>query len=121
ATHQNNEDKINFSRSDLSVEPGIVTRSRSCSSNLSILRIVRVISMRPWDGCGCARFAGRQIRRFPIHRHPNPGTAAWMVEEDEFLERRRIEFAISAQLQRDFGHAIRFSSGVDSKSVGFPL
>src|SRR5438874_3756180 len=44
-----------------------------------------------------------------------------MIEEDEFLERRRIEFAVSAQLKCDFGHAIRLSSGVDSKSVGFPL
>src|SRR5213080_266471 len=44
-----------------------------------------------------------------------------MVEKDEFLQRRRIEFAISAQLQRDFGHAIRFPSGVDSKSVSFSL
>src|SRR6266513_1486899 len=68
-----------------------------------------------------SRLAGRQVCRFPIHRHPNPGTATWVIEEDKFLEWGRIEFAISAQLQRDFGHAIRFSSGVDSKSVGFPL
>src|SRR5439155_13745476 len=59
--------------------------------------------------------------RFPIHRHPNPGAATWVIEEDEFLERCRIEFAISAQLKCDFGHATRLSSGVDSKSVGFPL
>ena len=69
----------------------------------------------------CGSFSSGQMRGLPIHGHADTGAPAGMIEKDEFLERRRIEFAISAQLQRDFGHAIRFPSGVDSKSVGFPL
>src|SRR4029450_7811693 len=44
-----------------------------------------------------------------------------MIIKDKFLEWCRIEFAISAELERDFRHPLRFPSGVDSKSVGFPL
>ena len=40
-----------------------------------------------------------------------------MIEEDEFLDRSRIEFAINAEFERDFRHAIGFASGVDSESV----
>ena len=49
--------------------------------------------MRGWDAFDSGRFAGGQMRRFPIHRHPDPGAATWMIEKDEFFQRRRIEFA----------------------------
>ena len=42
-----------------------------------------------------------------------------MIEKDEFFQRRRIEFAISAKFERDFRHAVRFPGSVDSKGVGF--
>ena len=42
-----------------------------------------------------------------------------MIEKDEFLEWRRIEFAISAELERHFGHTIGFACCVDSERVGF--
>ena len=64
-------------------------------------------------------FRQQEVRRFPIHRHANPGATAWMIEKDEFLERRRIELAISAEFQRRFRHAVRFARGVDSESVRF--
>jgi hypothetical protein len=40
--------------------------------------------------------ASRQMRGFPIHRHPNPGAATGVIEEDEFFHGRRVEFAILA-------------------------
>ena len=44
-----------------------------------------------------------------------------MIEKDEFLQRARIEFAISAQLQSDRGHAIGLARRVDAEGVGLAL
>src|SRR5438105_14751860 len=44
-----------------------------------------------------------------------------MIEENEFLERTWIEFAVAAELQRDLCHAVRFARSVDAKGVGFAL
>ena len=59
------------------------------------------------------------MRRFPIHGHANSCATAGMIEKDKFLQRRRIEFAISAEFERHFRHAIRFPGSIDSKSVCF--
>ena len=42
-----------------------------------------------------------------------------MIEKDEFLEWRRIKFAISAELERHCGHTIGLACCVDSERVGF--
>src|SRR5881392_3655469 len=44
-----------------------------------------------------------------------------MIEEDKFLQRCRIELAISAELQRRLRHPIWFPRSVESESVGFSL
>src|SRR5262245_66631130 len=44
-----------------------------------------------------------------------------MIVKDEFLEGRRIELAISPELQRDFRHAIRLTGSVDAERVSFTL
>ena len=44
-----------------------------------------------------------------------------MIEKDEFLQRRRIEFAIGAKFERHFRHPIRLPRGVDAESVRFAL
>src|SRR4030095_6802366 len=44
-----------------------------------------------------------------------------MIVKDEFLERRRVELAIGAELKRHLRHPIGLTSGVDSKSVRFAL
>ena len=45
----------------------------------------------------CVEISGGQVRGFPIHRHPDPGAAAGVIEENEFLERTWIEFAIRGE------------------------
>ena len=42
-----------------------------------------------------------------------------MVEEDEFFERRGIEFAVGAEFERDLRHSRRFARGVNPERVGF--
>src|SRR6266540_3316255 len=59
------------------------------------------------------------MRRFPIHGHTDSGAAGGMIEKDEFLKWRRIEFAISAEFERHLCHAIRLARCVDSESVCF--
>src|ERR1051325_7500629 len=59
------------------------------------------------------------MRRLPIHRHPNPSPATWVIEEDKFLQRRWIKLPVSAKLQRNHGHPLRFSRCVDAESVRF--
>ena len=44
-----------------------------------------------------------------------------MIVKDEFLERRRIEFAIGAEFKRHLCHPIGLTRGVDPKSVRFTL
>ena len=58
------------------------------------------------------------MRGFPIHRHANPGATARMIEEDEFLHRRRIQFAISAEFERHFRESIRLARGIDAEGIG---
>ena len=41
------------------------------------------------------------------------------LEEDEFLERRGIKFAIRAEFQRNFGHSVRLARSVDPELIGF--
>ena len=50
-----------------------------------------------------------QMLRLPPHSRINTRSAARMIEENKFFERRWIEFAISAEFQRHFGRAIRFA------------
>src|SRR5262249_41771963 len=42
-----------------------------------------------------------------------------MIVKDEFLERRRVEFAIGAEFKRHLCHPVGFTRGVESKSVCF--
>src|SRR5438093_3453121 len=42
-----------------------------------------------------------------------------MIENDEFLQRRRIELAISAEFERCFRHAVRLARSVNSESIRF--
>ena len=42
-----------------------------------------------------------------------------MIEKDEFLQRRRIELAISAEFERHFRHAIWLARSVNSESIRF--
>src|SRR6476619_8318879 len=44
-----------------------------------------------------------------------------MIVKNEFLERRRIEFAIDAKFKRHLCHSIGLTGGVDPKSVRFTL
>ena len=42
-----------------------------------------------------------------------------MVEKDEFLERRRIELAISSEFESYLRHAVRFARRIDPESICF--
>ena len=68
-----------------------------------------------------ARVTGWQIRRLPIHRHPDPGASAWVIEENEFFHRTGIELAISAQLERHLSESIGFARSVDAEGIGLPF
>src|SRR5439155_10738392 len=48
-----------------------------------------------------------------------PSAAAGVIKKNEFLQRRRIELAISAEFERHLCHAIRLARGVDSESICF--
>src|SRR6266481_9244397 len=77
-------------------------------------------SLSDWWNClQDRRFATREVCRFPIHCHADAGAAAGVIEKDEFLQRRRIELAISAEFERCFRHAIRLARSVDSESIRF--
>src|SRR2546423_6376 len=60
-----------------------------------------------------------KMRGFPIHRHPNPGAAARMIEENEFFDRTWIELAIGAEFQRHLRHPVRLARRVDTESIRF--
>src|SRR5215471_14239237 len=63
--------------------------------------------------------SARQMGRFPIHSHLDPGPAAWMIKENKFFERRRIELAIRAELERDARFAVGLARSVDPELVRF--
>src|SRR6266481_6290118 len=63
--------------------------------------------------------SSRQMRCFPIHGHADTRAAAGMIEKVEFLERRRIEFAVSTEFERHLCHAIGLARSVDSESICF--
>src|SRR2546423_10509139 len=65
------------------------------------------------------RLSCGQMGRFPIHRHPDPGATAGMIEEDEFFQRRRIELAVFTQFKRYLRECVRFARRIDTKSVRF--
>src|SRR5437016_9410162 len=44
-----------------------------------------------------------------------------MIKENEFFERRGIEFAIRAKFQRDFRFSVRLARSVDAELIGFAL
>jgi hypothetical protein len=40
----------------------------------------------------------RQLRRFPIHCHANPGAATRVIEENKFLDWPRVELPVLREL-----------------------
>jgi hypothetical protein len=40
----------------------------------------------------------RQLRRFPIHRHANPGAAARVIEENKLLDWPRVKLSVLREL-----------------------
>src|SRR4051794_18593695 len=44
-----------------------------------------------------------------------------MIEENEFLERTRVKFAVFAKFQGDLCHAVWLTRGVDAEGVGLPF
>ena len=79
---------------------GRLTRIRQYSKRkgiffrLTFFRRERSVSRR----FGRVEISAGQVRRFPVHRHLNPGAAARVIEENKFFKWTRIEFSISAQL-----------------------
>src|SRR5436305_1706989 len=63
----------------------------------------------------------RQMRRLPIHRHPDPRASAGMIEENHFLQWTRIELAILTKFKCDHRESIGFARRVDAKGVSFAL
>src|SRR5256885_17238415 len=61
------------------------------------------------------------MRRFPIHRHPNPGASAGVIEENHFFQWTRIELAILTKFKCDHRESIGFARRVDAKGVSFAL
>src|SRR2546421_7996677 len=63
----------------------------------------------------------RQMRRFPIHRHPDPRASAGVIEENHFFQWTRIELAILTKFKCDHRERIGFACRVDAKGVSFAL
>src|SRR5262249_52746611 len=80
-------------------------------------RMARTESLR--RRLGCVEISARQVRGFPVHSHLDPGAAAWMIVENKFFERRRIELAIRAELERDARFAVGLARSVDPELVRF--
>ena len=58
-----------------------------------------------------------QVLFLPDHHHVDAVAARRVIEEHELFERRRIELAVFAQMQRGLGEAVRLARGIDAENV----